>query len=288
MNVPASRRPLLLLVAAVGIQILLLAFQVRRGHNVRLIRVWTMETLTPVENAASASLDWVAGLWTGYLDLHGARRENRQLQSQVDRLKLEVDQLRSRAAEGDRLAALLAFQQSHGDLKLLAARVISASPAASTRILYINRGAVNGVEKDMGVITPDGVVGKILEVYPDSAQVLLISDRESGVGALLADSRVEGVAKGTGGPNLLLDYVVNDEKAPTGDAVVTSGLDQIFPKDLQVGWVSAARPGFPFQQIIVRPAAHLDRLEDVMVLMMRPKPPAPAAAGSEASPAGRR
>lgn len=287
MNVPASRRPLLLLAAAVGFQILLLAFQIRRGNNVRLIRVWTMETLTPLASAGSASIDWLGGLWTDYIDLHNARRENHQLQAQVDRLRLEVDQLRSRAAEGDRLAKLLAFRQSHADLPLLAARVISASPSASTRILYIDRGAVDGVKKDMGVITPDGVVGKVLEVYHESSQVLLITDRESGVGALLADSRVEGVVKGTGGPELAMDYVVNDDKAPSGEAVVTSGLDQVFPKDLPVGTVDYARPAYPFQKIVVKPAANLDRLEDVLVLTMLPKPPAPASAAGDPQPSGR-
>jgi rod shape-determining protein MreC len=284
MTVPASRRPLLLLAAALGVQLLLLTFQIRREHNIRLIRVWTVEAFTPVASAGTSSLDWLHGLWTGYIDLHGLRRENRQLQSQVDQLRLQVDRLRSRAAEGDRLAALLAFRQSHGALPLLAARVISASPAPGTKLCYIDRGDDEGVKKNMGVITPEGVVGKILEVYSHSSQVLLLTDRESGVGALLADSRIQGVVKGTDGPDLLMDYVVNDEKVKAGEAILTSGLDQVFPKDLALGTVRFTRPGYPFQHIEVRPAVHLDRLEDVLVILQREKPPAPPAAASDPRP----
>ena len=84
----------------------------------------------------------------------------------------------------------------------------------------------------MGVITPDGVVGKILAVYPDTSQVLLLGDKDSGVGALLANTRTQGPVKGTGEPLLSLDYISNDEKVSVGEAVLTSGQDRIFPKDL--------------------------------------------------------
>jgi rod shape-determining protein MreC len=288
MTAPVSRRPLLLLVAALGVQLLLLAFQIRRDHNIRLIHVWAVEAFTPAASAGTTSIDWIHRLWTGYVDLHNARGENRRLQAQVDQLRLQVDQLRGRAAEGDRLAVLLAFRQSHAGFPLLAARVIGASPAASTKLLYIDRGAHDGVRKDMAVITPDGVVGKILEVYRNSSQVLLITDRESGVGALLAGSRVEGVVKGTGGPDLLMDYVVNDEKVAPGETILTSGLDQVFPKDLPVGTVRFTRPAYPFQRIEVRPAVRLDRLEDVLVVLQRTKPPVPATAAGDPHPKHRR
>jgi rod shape-determining protein MreC len=273
MTVPPTRRPLFLFAAAVGVQLLLLAFQIRRENNIRLIRVWAAEAFTPLDSAGTSSIGWIGGLWRGYVDLHGARGENRRLKGRVDQLQIEVDQLRGQAAEAARLATLLGFRETHTSLPLLAARVISANPAPSTRILYIDRGMRNGVRRDMGVITADGVVGKILEVYPDSAQVLLVTDRESGVGALLAPTRTEGVAKGTGGPLLALDYVQNLEKVQPGELVLTSGLDQVFPKDLPVGKVLTMQPGSPFEHIAIEPAAHLDRLEDVLVILERPKAP---------------
>ena len=125
----------------------------------------------------------------------------------------------------------------------------------------------------MGVITPDGVVGKILAVYPDISQVLLLGDKESGVGALLAGSRTQGPVKGTGEPLLSLDYISSDEKVTVGEAVLTSGQDRIFPKDLPVGRVVdfVSDPKTPFMKIRIKPAANLERLEEVLVLLsLRP------------------
>ena len=121
----------------------------------------------------------------------------------------------------------------------------------------------------MGVITPEGVVGKVLAVFPDTSQVLLLNDKESGVGALLAGTRTQGPVRGTGDPMLGMEYVSNDVKVQTGELVLTSGQDRIFPKDLPVGIVADVKPDShsPFQLITVRPAAHLDQLEEVLVLL---------------------
>lgn len=276
MTVPSPRRPLLLFAAAVGVQLLLLAFQIRRDNNIRLIRVWTVEAFTPVESAGSSSVHFLGHLWTSYIDLRHTYQKNRKLQAEVDGLRLQVDQLRGQAAQANQLASLLGFRRSHASLPLLAARVISASPAPETRLIYINRGSNRGVQRNMGVITPDGVVGKVLEVYPDSSQVLLVTDRESGVGALLATTRAEGVVEGTGGPDLEMDYVLNEAKVKVGEQVLTSGLDQVFPKGLPVGTVVTSSAGSPFQHITLRPAAQLDRLENVLVILMHPKSPPPS------------
>ncbi len=284
MTVFPSRRPLLFLAAAVAVQLLLLAFQVRREHNVRLIQVWAAELFTPVGRAGTSSIDWIGGLWSGYIGLQNTRARNRRLQDEVDGLELQVDRLRGRAAEADRLAALLAFQKSNAQLPLLAARVISTSLAPGSKVLYIDRGTRDGVQTNMAVITPGGVVGKILGTFPSSSQVLLVTDRESGVGALLSGSRVEGVVKGTDGPDLRMDYVQNDEKIQTGETILTSGLDQIFPKDLPVGTVLASQSGTLFQKIEVRPAARLDRLEDVLVVLSHPSQSPPTTTGNSGAP----
>jgi rod shape-determining protein MreC len=267
----SQHRSLLLLAATLAVQVLLLAAQVRSDQDVRLIRVWAVEIVAPLGRSATWIMDGIRGTWNSYVGLRRMGQENAELRANLERLQLRNAELEGRAAEADRLAALLDFRQRNANVPMLAARVIGASPSASGRIAFLDRGSRDGVELNMGVITPDGIVGKILAVYPDTSQVLLISDKESGVGALLADSRTQGPVRGTGDPLLGMEYVTKEVKVGPGEAVLTSGQDRIFPKDLPVGTIVQVRPDprGPFHQILVQPAAHLDRLEEVLVLLTR-------------------
>ncbi len=263
----SRHRPLALLATVVLAQVLLLAFQIKRENNVRLIRYWAVELMTPLERVGTWTFSHVGGIWSGYVGLRNTRAENERLRNDVNTLRLRNRELESESAETHRLETLLNFKEAHAEAPMLAAQVIGASADPTSHTLFINRGERDHVRRNMGVITPDGVVGKIVEVFPSTAQVLLINDKDSGVGALFASSRTHGVVKGSGDPQPHMDYVVNEEKLQSGDAIVTSGEDRIFPKDLLIGTVDATKPGNPFQIISVRPAARLDRLEDVIVLL---------------------
>ena len=269
--IPSRHRSLTLLAVALAAQILFLAIQIRRGQQVRLIRVWAIESVSPLGRGAAWSVDGIRGLWNNYVALRHMREENDELRKDLGTLKIRNEQLESRAAEADRLANLLGFRDQHAEVQMLAARVIGATPDPTSHMVLIDRGTRDGVRRDMGIITPEGVVGKVLAVYPDTSQVLLLSDKESGVGALLQTSRAQGPVKGTGDPLLGLEYIANDTKVQPGDLVLTSGEDRIFPKDLPVGTVVEVHPDkkSPFQTILVKPAARLDGLEEVLVLLTR-------------------
>lgn len=267
----SQHRSILLLAATVGIQVLLLAAQVKRDQDVRLIRVWAVEIVAPLGRSTTWIADGIRGGWTNYIGVHSLGRENQQLRAEVDRLKLRNAELESRAAEADRLAGLLDFRKRNDQVPMIAARVIGASPTNNGRMAFIDRGTRDGLAVDMGVITPDGVVGKVIAVYSATSQVLLISDKDSGVGALLADSRTQSPVRGSGDPLLQMEYVAKDVKVRVGEPVFTSGQDRIFPKDLPVGIVQSTEPEqhTPFQKIVVKPAARLDELEEVLVLLTR-------------------
>ncbi len=269
--IPSRHRPLYLLAIVLAAQVLLLAAQIQRQRQGRLLRVWTVSALSPFERAGAWGVAKVRGTWNHYFALRKVANENDALRRERDALKLQVSQLQSRAAEADRLAALLNFRQAHADVPMAAARVIGASADPASLTFYIDRGERDGVRRNMGVITPEGVVGKVIEAFRDTSQVLLLTDKESGVGAMLADSRIQSPVSGTGEPLLTMKYVSNDDTVNPGDRVVTSGMDRIFPKDLPLGTVAEAKPGNPFKQIRVRPAANLERLEEVIVLLtLRP------------------
>lgn len=301
-DIVSRHRPLALLAAVVLAQVLLLAFQIKREHDVRLVRYWAVTILTPVERVGTWAFSNVGGVWSGYVGLRHTHAENQRLQSELDRLQLRNRELESQAAEAERLEVLLNFRESHAEAPMLAAQVIGASADPSSHTLFINRGERDQVRRNLPVITPDGVVGKIIEVFPSSSQVLLINDKDSGVGALLASSRTHGVVKGSGDPEPRMDYVVNDEKVQPGESILSSGDDRIFPKGLLIGTVTDAAPGTPFQVIRIKPATRLDRLEDVIVLLsqqeLAPKktdeisdvtiapPPAPGSAPDGAKPSG--
>lgn len=254
-----------------GVQLLLLAIQIKRQSQVRLIRVWAVESAAPVGRTAAWTSDGIGGIWRHYIALWQTRKENDDLKAELDRLKLRNAELEGRAAEADRLAQLLNFRQEQSNVPMLSARVIGGSPDATSHAVFINRGTRDGLKRDMGVITPEGIVGKIEAVFPDTSQVLLLDDRDSGVGALLASSRTQSPVRGDGDPLLDMEYVSIDTKVQPGEAVLTSGQDRIFPKDLPVGTVAQVKPDAhgTFQEIRVRPAAHLDRLEEVLVLLSR-------------------
>jgi rod shape-determining protein MreC len=287
--VPTKHRSLALLGVTLLVQVLLLAVQIRRSEDgrgdVRLIRVWAVWAVSPFQRAGAWAVDGITGAWDRYVGLQDTHERNQQLLAENAQLKLRNQELESQAAEAVRLAALLQFQSAHTEARLVAARVIGSGAAGgANRIIFINRGEAHGLRRNLPVITPDGLVGKTLEVFADTAQVLLLSDKDSGVGALFAESRTQGVVRGQGEPWLLMDYVVNGEPVLPGQRIVTSGQDRVYPKDLPVGEVVDAAPGSPFQKIRVRPAARLDRLEEVLVMLPQAAPVAPAPVSGAAKP----
>jgi len=265
--IPSKHKSLTLLMGVLLAQTLLLAVQIKRDSRGRLIRVWAISAVYPFERAGSWGFGKVRGVWTHYFALQATARDNDALRTENDALKLKITQLQSRAAEADRLAALLDFKQSHKEVPMVGARVIAASAGTASRTIEVDRGERDGIRPNMAVITPDGAVGKVIEVYRDTAQVQLLTDKYGGAGAMLVESRTQHPVGGTGDSMLQMKYVSTEERVNVGEKIVTSGLDQIFPPDIPVGSVLEIKAGSPFKQIRVQPAAKLDRLETVIVLL---------------------
>jgi rod shape-determining protein MreC len=251
------------------LQVLGLAVQVKRGgggESTRLIRSWTIGAFAPLEKILVWGQGGLGNLWSSYVYLRGVRQENRDLKFEIERLRLEQVRLSDDAQQARRLQALLGFKEQY-IAKTVAAQVIGSSGSEQSRSIFIDKGSGDGVEKDMAVITADGVVGKVLRAFHSTSQVLLINDQSSGVGAILDKSRLQGVVKGTPAGEVILENVMTDESVGPGERVVSSGGDQIFPKGLTVGTVMKVSPGADlFLNIRLKPSANLNRLEEVLVI----------------------
>ena len=282
-NLVTRYRNVTILVTILFVQVLGLAVQVRRsGENEssRLIRVWVVTAITPLEKCIVWSQSGIASLWHNYVYLRGVRQENRQLNEEIERLRLEQVRLSQDAEQAQRLQSLLGFREQFIS-QTMPAQVIGSSGSEQSRSVYIDKGSRDGIGKvkdsdpdtgkgigrDMAVITAAGVVGKVLHVYNSTSDVLLINDQTSGVGVILEKSRLQGILKGTASGELVLEKIMNDEQVEPGERVLTSGGDRVFPKGLPVGTVSQVSPGpESFLRIRVKPAADLDRLEEVLVI----------------------
>jgi rod shape-determining protein MreC len=262
-------RNLIILVGVLFAQMLGLAVQVKRTtdtESTRLIRIWTVSTVTPFERG----LVWIRtatyNIWHNYAYLRGVRQENRDLKAEIERLRIEQVRLKEDAEQARRLQALLSFKEEFIS-KTLPAQVIGSTGSELSRAVYIDKGSRDGLEHDMPVITADGVVGKVLQVFKTTSLVLLLNDQTSGVGAILEKSRVQGVAKGAAIGDVFLDRVMSDEQVEVGEKVLTSGGDRVFPKGLPLGTVTRVSQGSDvFLNIRVKPAVNPSRLEEVLVI----------------------
>ncbi len=266
----------LVLLAVLLAQVIGLASQMRRddyasradGHNVRVARAWAAYTITPIEVALKHMGGGIRGLWNSYIDLRHVRQHDRDLQYQIDQLRLREASLAEDARQGQRLQRMLEFKQQYVG-KTVAAQVVGTGGGDASRILVIDKGADDGLRPDMAVITPDGIVGKIRDVFAKSSQVLLLNDVSAGAGVVLISTRSRGILRGTASGEVQINNLLPDERIKPGEPVITSGGDRIFPRGLTVGTVKSVRPDpehQPYTSIVIKPAANLDRLEEVLVV----------------------
>ncbi len=269
MDVLGRYRNLIVLVGVLFAQVLGLAVQVKRtsdSESTRLIRIWAVGTVSPLEKLLVWTQTSTGNIWHNYFYLRGVRSENRSLKAQIEQMRLEQVRMSQDADQARRLQALLAFKEQFIS-QTMAAQVIGSSGSELSRSVYIDKGEKNGIKPDMAVITADGIVGKVLRVYRSTSLVLLIDDQTSGVGAILDKTRLQGIVRGTPGGEVVLERVMSDENVPTGEVVLTSGGDGIFPKGLLVGRVTKVSQGSElFLNIRLHPAANLGKLEEVLVV----------------------
>jgi rod shape-determining protein MreC len=269
MDVLGRYRNLIVLVGVLFAQVLGLAVQVKRTTDMeptRLIRVWAVGTVTPLEKVLVWAQTSTGNIWHNYFYLRGVRAENRALKAQIEHMSLEQVRMSQDADQARRLQALLGFKEQFIS-RTMAAQVIGWSGSEQSRSVYIDKGERDGLKPDMAVITAEGIVGKVLLVYRSTSLVLLINDHSSGVGALLDKTRLQGIVRGTPAGEVVIERVMSDESVPPGEQVLTSGGDRIFPKGLLIGRVTKVTPGSEmFLNIHVRPAANLSKLEEVLVV----------------------
>jgi rod shape-determining protein MreC len=267
------RNPLVLL-AIVLVQLLGLAVQVRRpntgqdGKQTRLIRYWVVTVFSPFERAFLSVGHGVSHTWHNYVDLRHVRQQNQELQSELNRIRLEQSSLAVDAREGLRLQKLFGFQQQYV-AKTVGAHIIGTSGTDLSRVLVIDKGSHDGLKTDMPVITPDGVVGKVRDVFPHTAQVLEINDQTSGLGIVLTQTRLRGILRGNSAGQTEIIDILPDERIQPGEPVVTSGGDSVYPSGLPVGTVERVvndPEHNPYVAVLVHPAVNLSRLDDVLVI----------------------
>ena len=268
-------RNLTVLLVVIVAQLLLIAYQVKTSRDVPLLRVWAVTAVTPVERVLELVRRSTWGFVEDYIVLINTRSQNESLRKELGQIKLENQYLRTELATADRAQALTVFQ-AHTPSKTLAARIVGNGTGANTKVVFVDRGSGSGVESGMAVITPDGIVGKVVSAYPTASLVLLITDANFGAGVISQKNRVRGTLKGQGHDGtVLVEYVQNEEKVDPGEWFFTSGDDRIFPKGFPVGRVTTVRNGRDSKEIYVSPSGFQNGIEEVLIVLEAVHQPVP-------------
>jgi rod shape-determining protein MreC len=254
------------LLAVIFAQLMLLAYQVKSNGEVRLIRVWAVTAVTPLARAIEAGRSNTAHFLSDYFVLLDVREDNQKMKTELDRVKMENQYLRTELSTADRARSLAIFQKQSPS-KTIAAHVIGNTTGVGAKVVIVDRGTASGVSKGMAVITPDGIVGKVIGAFPTASYVLLITDQTFAAGVMSQKSRVRGTLKGQGNSTVIVDYVQNEEKLEQGEWFYTSGDDRIFPKGLPVGQATVVRPGKSRKEIYIAPSGLQNGLEEVLIVV---------------------
>ena len=245
--------------------------------QLQVVRVWTQAFASPLQNVSSKASGATSGFFRQIWNFRSSAQENEVLKQRNAELELQLRTAQQQSAENERLKSLLGLSEQ-SEVKTVPARVIARDPSVWFNTIIIDRGSSSGISVNMPVITAGGIVGRVITVSPWSSQVMLITDEKAGAGAVvgqLGQSGALGSVRGRAdlGIGLIeMRYVSGLEKVEKGDYVMTTGQDGIYPAGLNVGEVVDVKTGTATQphQILIRPGARLDQLEEVAVMLYHP------------------
>src|SRR3954471_6260919 len=256
------------------VQLLLVSAQVQTRTGTRVLQAVAFEVFSRVQGGTAMMVNGTRGLWGNYFALRGVRVENEQLKRRVGALEVQLQQEHALAARSERLQQLVDLK-SQATFPTLAAEVIAGNPDPVMRTVTIDKGSVDGVVADMAVIAPAGVVGRVIApVGRRAARVQLLIDRNAAAGAFIERTRSGGLIVGAeANPPLRMEMMSNLSDVKSGDVVVASGVDGIFPKGYRIGQIeSAVRGGGLYWTITVRPSVDFSGVEEVLVVLVPPHP----------------
>jgi len=247
--------------------VILISAQVNTRRGVPVLQVATFGLFAEVQRVSSTVVSSLRGGWTNYVSLQDVRAENDALKAQLAEAQVQLQEQRALADRSKGLLATLELRD-RSNLKTIAAEVIGAGASMDFKTVTIDRGTSDHVGRDMAVMAPSGVVGRVVVSSTRAAKVQLLTDRNAAAGVLIARSRSQGVVVGTGEELLRMEYVSEVADVAVGDSVVTSGIDGIYPKGYVVGTVEAVeKSGNNYKQILVRPAVDFSSVEEVLVVL---------------------
>jgi rod shape-determining protein MreC len=274
-----QRAGYLFLAVMVG-HVILISSQVNAQSGVPVLKAVTFGAFAEVQRAASSIVGGVRRFWTGYVDLRQVRGENERLRSELAAAQIQLQEQRARAERSRRLESLLALRDRLS-LETTAAEVIASSASPDFQTFTIDKGTADGVEREMAVLAPAGVVGRVVVPSPRASRVQMLIDKNAAAGGAIERSRAQALVVGNGA-GLALENVPDTADIVVGDVVVTSGIEGIFPKGFVIGRVaSVKKSGVAYDEIVIEPAVDFTSLEEVLVVLT----PAPAReAGVETAP----
>jgi rod shape-determining protein MreC len=275
------RRTGYLFLAVVVAHVILISTQVTTRRGVPMLQEAVFGIFSEVQRGANAVTTTVQSSWQNYFALQQVQEENERLKQQISALQIRLQQERNLAQQSESLQKLLDLKTAT-ELKTTAASVIAGSASPEFRTITVDKGNGDGVHADMAVISPAGIVGRIIQPSPRASKVQLLIDRNAAAGALVERTRAQGVVVGTGTDELRMDYVSGSADVKAGDSVVTSGIDGIYPKGFVVGQIQSVRRGAgQYSSIVIRPAVDFSALEAVLIVLTPPSAVEAAGRGAD-------
>jgi rod shape-determining protein MreC len=265
-----KQRPGVVLGGAILLHVVLISAQVNTASGLPVLQVVTFGSFSEVQRGTMALIDGVRGMWSGYVALQTVQEENTALKQELQSLQVKLQQERAEAQRTDNLRQLLELRE-RAQLDTVAAEVIAGSASPDFKTVTIDKGSSEQLATDMAVISPAGVVGRVILPSRRASKVQLLIDRNAAAGALIERTRVQGVVVGIGDGMLRMQYVPGTADVKTGDLVVTSGIDGIYPKGFVIGTIDHADRGAgAYHEIVIRPAVDFSRLEEVLIVRTPP------------------
>lgn len=260
-------KPIAVFLCLVILALSFTTLKTRVAPHISVLESVALSVVMPVQQLAVGMAQRLRSFWYGYLNLVQVRQDNARLQHQVEELQGQLAHYQEAYLQQQRLRELLGFRALQFP-RALVAEVVSLDPSAWAEVVTINKGSRAGLRKDVPVATHHGLVGRTIEIAPNYASVLLITDRRSAVDALIQRTRARGIVVGKSRRLCELRYVDLHVDIQVGDTIVASGLGEVYPKGLLIGTVASVhrQPQGLFHEVEVRPAVDLATLEEVLVL----------------------